>query len=74
MTRRKEITEDIESVESVEETPVVEKSKAVEFIALQTIKVYCNKSFDLIKGEKIPKDLPKEFLTSLTNSKIIKKV
>jgi len=56
------------------ETPIVEKSKVVEFIALQTMKVYCNKSFDLIKGGKLPKDFPKEFTKSLINSKIIKEV
>lgn len=60
--------------EIIEETPIVEQSKVVEFVALQTMKVYCNKSFDLIKGEKLPKDFPSEFIKSLINSKIIKEV
>ena len=57
-----------------EETPIVGKSKVVELIALQTMSVYCNKPFKLIKGQKIPEDLPKEFYKSLINSKIIKEV
>lgn len=76
MTRKEE---NIDAVVTVEETPAIEESirkpnKVVGFVALQTTKVYCNKSFDLIEGQKIPKDLPKEFITSLINSKIIKEV
>lgn len=76
MSRKRENKEDMLTEDSSvnEETPTNEESKVVEFIALQTMKVYCNKSFSLIEGQKIPKDFPKEFITSLINSKIIKEV
>ncbi len=51
-----------------------ETLKTIEFVALKTIKVYCNKHFKLIEGQKLPKDFPKGFITSLINDKIIKEV
>lgn len=44
------------------------------YIALETVKITCNKDFDLVKGEEISKDIHKAFIESLINSKLIKEV
>lgn len=51
-----------------------EKLKAKKYIAIATGKVHCNKIFDLIEGEEIPKDLTKPFIQSLLTNKTIKEV
>lgn len=50
------------------------KLKAKKYIAIATCRVHCNKLFDLIEGEEIPKDLAKPFIQSLLTNKTIKEV
>lgn len=50
------------------------KINSKKYIALSTCKVHCNKLFDLIEGEEIPKDLAQPFIQSLITNKTIKEV
>lgn len=44
------------------------------YIATKTIKITCNKEFQLVKDKEISKDIHKSFYESLINSKFIKEV
>lgn len=48
------------------------KKEEKKFIATKTIKVTCNKQFELIEGQEIPKGIDKAFINSLKNSNLIK--
>lgn len=58
-----------ETIKKPEKT-VVKKEKS--YVALKTVKITCNKEFDLVQDTVIPKDIHKSFIESLINSKIIK--
>ena len=49
-----------------------ETKKVKTYIAKETLKVLCNKEFQLIKGEEVPKGISKPFIKSLINSNLIK--
>jgi hypothetical protein len=50
------------------------KSDSKKYIALISTKVFCNKIYELVEGEEIPKDFPKPFIESLITNKTIKEV
>ena len=60
-------------LDSKEENTVLSESIEVKkYVALKTTKVLCNKEFQLIEGEEIPKELNEAFIDSLINSNLIK--
>lgn len=64
-----------DQIEPIEEKKEFKKAKASKkYISLVTAKVHCNKLFDLVEGEQIPKEISKPFIDSLITNKTIKEV
>lgn len=51
-----------------------EVAKITKYVALKTTLVYCNEKVKLVRGEEISPVIGKEFLNSLINSNLIKKL
>ena len=62
------------SEDTKKKTLRVEIKDNSKYVSLITGKVHCNKIFDLVEGEKIPKELDKAFIESLITNKTIKEV
>ncbi len=55
-----------------DDTPSYKEKKEKKYIAIETKSIHCNKKFQLVKGEEIPKGIDKSFIESLINSNLIK--
>ncbi len=51
-----------------------EVAKTTKYVALKTTSVYCNEKVKLVRGEEVSPVIGKEFLNSLINSNLIKKL
>lgn len=69
MSKKKEIKLDEEKTNL--ENPCKNSKKRV---AIKTQKVYCDKIFELVEGQELPKDFPESFIKSLITNKTIKEV
>ncbi len=49
-------------------------AKTTKYVALKTTSVYCNQKVKLVKGEEVSPVVGKDFLNSLINSNLIKKL
>ncbi len=49
-------------------------AKTTKYVALKTTSVYCNEKVKLVKGEEVSPVVGKDFLNSLINSNLIKKL
>ncbi len=48
------------------------KISSKKYIAVKSIKITCDKEFELIEGEEISKEISKPFIDSLRSSNLIK--
>ena len=59
-------------VEDKVKSEISKASKPKKYIAVKTMKILCNKKFELVEGQEIPKGIDKAFIPSLINSNLIK--
>lgn len=67
MNKKNEMIEDNQEIVNIDK--VKEKKR---FVVLETTNLFCNKVFNLVKGEYLPDDFPEAFIQSLLNSNTIK--